>query len=193
LAQYEQDHMMSEGKSLACGERILAFLKRTKAMKTIIAVAASALISVSIAFAEEPGPKVSRQDEVARTGASVMPFDLTRTKHFFDDTPSGGVETITADDKSDAQQIALIQSHLAVEAKRFGNGDFSDPAKIHGQDMPGLAELTRAGKKLQVRYEKLPAGASLTYASHDPTVAKAIHAWFAAQRSDHAAHSHMRQ
>src|ERR1022692_2745646 len=28
LAPYEQDHMMSEGKSLACGERILAFLKK---------------------------------------------------------------------------------------------------------------------------------------------------------------------
>jgi hypothetical protein len=162
-------------------------------MKTIIAVAASALLSVSITFAQEPGPKNSRQDEVARTGASVMPFDLTHTTHFFDDTSSGGVESITANDKSDAQQIALIQSHLAVEATRFGNGDFSDPAKIHGQDMPGLAELTRAGSKLQVRYEKLPAGASLTYASRDPAVATAVHTWFAAQRSDHAAHSHMHQ
>ncbi len=136
---------------------------------------------------------MSRQDEVAHTGATVMPFDLTRTTHFFDDTASGGVETITANEKSDAQQIALIQSHLTMEAKRFGDGDFSDPAKIHGQDMPGLAELTRAGTKLQVRYEKLPAGASLTFASGDPAVATAIHAWFAAQRSDHAAHSHMHQ
>lgn len=162
-------------------------------MKTIIAVVASALIAVSIAFAEEPGPKMSRQDEVARSGATVMPFDLTRTTHFFDDTASGGVETITANDKSDAQQIALVQSHLAMEAKRFGDGDFSDPAKIHGQDMPGLAELRGAGSKLQVRYEKLPAGASLSFATRDPALATAIHAWFAAQRSDHAAHSHMHQ
>jgi hypothetical protein len=162
-------------------------------MKAIIAVAASALIGVSIAFAADPGPNMSRQDEVAHNGASVMPFDLTRTTHFFDDTPSGGIETITANDKRDARQTALIRSHLAAEAKRFSHGDFSDPAKIHGQNMPGLAQLTSAGDKLQVKYEKLPAGASLTYASPDPAVAAAVHAWFAAQRSDHAAHSHIHQ
>src|SRR6266545_986339 len=155
-------------------------------MKAIVAVAASALIGVSSAFAAEPGPKTSRQDEVVRNGVSVMPFDLKRTTHFFDDTPSGGVETVSANDHRDARQIALIRSHLAAEAKRFSQGDFSDPAKIHGQDMPGLAELARAGEKLQVKYKELPVGASLIFASRDPAVAAAIHAWFAAQRSDHA-------
>ena len=119
-----------------------------------------------------------------------MPFDLTRTTHFFDDTPTGGIETITANDKRGTRQTALIRSHLAAEAKRFRHGDFSDPAKIHGEDMPGLAELSRAGDKLQVKYTNLPAGASLAYASPDPAVIAAIHTWFAAQRSDHAAHSH---
>jgi hypothetical protein len=160
-------------------------------MKAVIAAAASALIGASIVFAADPGPSMSRQDEIARSGASVMPFDLTRTVHYFDDTPGGGVETITANDKSDARQIALIRSHLTAEAKRFARGDFSDPAKIHGEDMPGLAELTSVSGKLHVKYKKLPAGASIAYASPDPAVVSAIHAWFAAQRSDHGAHSHM--
>ena len=160
-------------------------------MKLVTAIAAGTLLCASLAFGAEPNSKTSRQDEVALKGATVMPFDLMRTTHFFDDTPAGGIETITANDSKDARQIALIRSHLAEEAKRFGRGDFSDPAKIHGQDMPGLAELARAGDKLQVKYRKSPAGASLSYASADAAVVAAVHAWFAAQRSDHAAHSHI--
>jgi hypothetical protein len=168
-----------------------------EAMKRIMTVAAGVLIGVSIAVAAEPehmmshDDMMSRQDEVARQGATVMPFDLARTTHFFDDTRSGGIETITANDKHDTRQTALIRSHLATEAKRFSRGDFSDPAKIHGHDMAGLAELSNAGDRLHVEYTSLPAGASLSYASTDPEVIAAIHAWFAAQRSDHAAHSHV--
>ena len=57
--------------------------------------------------------------------------------------------------------------------------------------MPGLAALEHAGDKLHVSYRDVPSGASLTYASADPAVVGAIHDWFAAQRSDHAAHMHM--
>jgi hypothetical protein len=162
-------------------------------MKAVMAVAAGTLLCASVAFAAEQGSTMSRQDEIVLKGATVMPFDLMRTTHFFDDTPGGGIETITANDKKDARQIALIRSHLAEEAKRFRRGDFSDPAKIHGQDMPGLDALARAGDKLRVKYRKLPAGASLSYASADAAVIAGVHAWFAAQRSDHAAHSHMHE
>lgn len=160
-------------------------------MRLVVTIAAGTLLCTSAAFGTEPDSKTSRQDEVALRGATVMPFDLARTTHFFDDTPAGGIETITANDRTDARQIALIRSHLAQEAKRFARGDFSDPAKIHGQDMPGLAELARTGGNLQVKYRKLPAGASLSYAGADAAAIAAVHAWFAAQRSDHAAHSHM--
>lgn len=160
-------------------------------MKSLIAVALAALFGASAALAAEPPAPTSRQEDVARKGASVMPFDLARTTHFFDNTPGGGIETITANDPRDARQAALIRSHLAAEAKRFSRGDFSDPAQIHGQDMAGLAGLTRAGSKLRVTYAKVPAGARLTFASDDAAVVTAVHAWFAAQRSDHAAHTHL--
>ena len=160
-------------------------------MKALITATLAALIGTMVACAGDPAAPTSRQQDVARKGASVMPFDLMRTTHFFDDTPGGGIETITANDPRDAQQSALIRSHLATEAKRFGRGDFSDPAQIHGHDMAGLAELARAGDKLQVEYADVPAGARLTFASRDPAVVTAVHAWFAAQRSDHAAHMHL--
>ena len=153
--------------------------------------AAIAALGVAVFGAAYPAMGGERQAEVARKGATVMPFDLMRTTHFFDDRKSGGVETVTANDKADAEQIKLIRGHLSAEAKRFSRGDFSDPAKIHGEDMPGLATLSHAGRKLSVRYRPLPAGASLTYSSRDPAVVAALHEWFAAQRSDHAAHMHM--
>jgi hypothetical protein len=55
---------------------------------------------------------MSRQDEVARKGAEVMPFDLALTTHYFDDTATGGVESVTAHDRHDQRQIELIHSHL---------------------------------------------------------------------------------
>lgn len=133
---------------------------------------------------------MARQDEVARKGAEVMPFDLALTTHYFDDSATGGVETVTANDLHDQRQVELIRSHLAHEATQFGHGDFSDPATIHGKDMPGLKTLAAAGDKLHVSYRALPAGGSLTYSSRDTAVIAAIHEWFAAQRSDHAAHAH---
>ncbi len=156
----------------------------------------AALLCVIAAFASacamhEPSASASRQQEVAQKGSAVMPFDLMKTTHFFDDDASGGIQTITANDRSDSGQVALIRSHLAKESQRFARGDFSDPAAIHGMDMPGLAVLGRAGDKLHVSYRDVPGGASLTYASADPAVVRAIHDWFAAQRSDHAAHMHM--
>ena len=157
-------------------------------MKAVYWLLAGALLSAPIAFADPGAP--SRQEQVAAKGAGVMPFDLTRTTHFFDDNATGGVETITANTQ-DAQQIDLIRSHLAAEAKRFGHGDFSDPAKIHGADMPGLAGLSSAGGRLRVTYSDVPGGASLTYASEDKAIIAAIHDWFGAQRFDHAAHAHL--
>ena len=151
---------------------------------------AAALLGLSISAAM-PAGNTSRQEEVAHSGASVMPFDLARTTHFFDDTAKGGTETVTVNSPNDTEQIALIRSHLAKEAKRFASGDFSDPATIHGKDMPGLATLATAGNKLRVTYRSLPAGARLSYSSRDKDVIAAIHQWFAAQRSDHGVHAHM--
>jgi hypothetical protein len=58
-------------------------------MKSVVAIAAGILLCASAAFGTEPSSKTSRQTEVALKGATVMPFDLARTTHFFDDTPGG--------------------------------------------------------------------------------------------------------
>ena len=130
-------------------------------------------------------PGQDRQAQVAANGALVMPFDLNRTSHTFIDLPDGGREIVTANDPSDVEQIALIRAHLEMEAHKFSVGDFSDPAQIHGNDMPGLDQLESGFAGIELLYEELPNGAAITYRSAVPALVSALHTWFAAQRSDH--------
>jgi len=105
--------------------------------------AGGALIVSSVAalvlFATAILPAQTRQEEVAVKGAKVMPFDLEQTTHLFQKLDDGGQQKVVVKDRSNKKQIALIQSHLREESEKFREGDFSDPAKIHGEDMHPLA------------------------------------------------------
>jgi hypothetical protein len=157
------------------------------AIAGIVAIAAAG--TGAYAAAKMLAGDKSRQEFVAERGAQVMPFDLDRTTHVFTKTDDGGVQTVTADDPSDAEQIALIRSHLQDEAVRFARGDFTDPITIHGDDMPGLARLRQTASRLSIAYHELGDGAALTYSSEDATVIDAVHRWFDAQVSDHGSHA----
>jgi hypothetical protein len=130
-----------------------------------------------------------RQAEVAQRGAEVMPFDLEATTHRFEPTETGLVQTVTADDPRDREQIALIREHLEEEAGRFAQGDFGDPATIHGHDMPGLAELRDGAANIDIQFETRDDGARLIYATDDPDLIEALHRWGEAQVSDHGEHA----
>lgn len=131
-----------------------------------------------------------RRAEVADRGAEVMPFDLDATTHVFDKTGDGGVQTVTADDPSDTGQIELVRRHLREEREKFAVGDFDDPARIHGADMPGVAELEAGYDRVTVTYADHPAGAVLTYRTGDPELVAAVHSWFDRQLMDHGEHAH---
>jgi len=147
------------------------------------------LLTTLSSNAAEPSTE-ARLDEVAQRGAEVMPFNLERTLHVFSKTGQGGVQQVLAKEAADAEQIGLIRAHLRWEAARFARGDFTDPAAIHGEDMPGLAELRRAPPgQINVVYSELPLGAQIAYSARDPALIAAIHLWFEAQLSDHARHA----
>jgi hypothetical protein len=131
----------------------------------------------------------SRQEEVATKGAKIMPFDLEQTMHHFQTLENGGLQTVTVKDPANSTQIALIQAHLKEEAEKFHRGDFSDPAKIHGENMPGLAVLQAGAQRIDVQYTTLSNGAQIHYSTKDPTLVMALHQWFAAQRADHGHHA----
>lgn len=130
-----------------------------------------------------------RQAEVAERGAQVMPFDLDATTHRFEDRDDGLVQTVVADDADDDEQVALVRSHLEDEAERFAAGDLDDPAAIHGEDMPGLADLIAGAADIDITYVDVAAGGRITYTSDDPALVAALHRWGAAQVADHGGHA----
>jgi hypothetical protein len=154
-----------------------------------LAIVLMGTITIGILYRSGMLAARSRQDEVAARGAQVMPFDLNQTTHVFQELPDGGLQIVTASDPANTEQIVLIQAHLQEEAIKFRRGDFRDPATIHGQDMPGLADLKAGAVKINVRYTALPNGAQIRYATSDPSLIMALHHWFAAQISDHGAHA----
>ena len=133
--------------------------------------------------------RTDRQETVAERGQSVMPFDLEQTTHHFTPTETGGVQDVVADQPDDTKQIGLIRTHLQQEATAFSQGDFGDPAQIHGDSMPGLKGLQEGYERIKVRYRERPEGATLTYATDEPALVDALHDWFKAQLRDHGDHA----
>ncbi len=139
---------------------------------------------------------VQRQAEVSRRGGDVMPFSLPATQHIFSKNTHGGTQRVVARRSSDASQVKLVRQHLQEIRIQFLKGDFSGPAHIHGQDMPGLAELKAAGPgQIAIGYQEVKAGAELSYATKDAALVAALHKWFDAQLADHgkdamAGHAH---
>jgi hypothetical protein len=167
----KQSRFEEEGKLIAA--IVLIFLS----------VAAMALFTTAIL------PAQTRQEEVAKRGAKVMPFDLEQTTHVFQKLDDGGLQKVVVKDPSNKKQVALIQSHLKEESEKFRKGDFSDPAKLHGEDMPGLAQLKAGAAKIDIRYSALPDGAQIRYTAKDPKLVTALHRWFDAQLADHGHHA----
>jgi hypothetical protein len=152
--------------------------------------ACAAVVVLALAGCGDDGDALAeRQAEVADRGADVMPFDLDATTHTFTDTDDGGIQTVTADDPADVDQIQLVRDHLREERDKFARGHFEDPAAIHGHDMDGVAELAAGYRDITVTYTDLPDGGRLTYTTDRPALVDAVHAWFARQVTDHGAHA----
>lgn len=127
-----------------------------------------------------------RQAEVAERGRDVMPFSLAATVHTFIKTTEGGIQRVVVKDTSDTGQTEAVRRHLQDVEQQFLKEDFSGPAHIHGNDMPGLAQLAAAQPgDVSVSYQDVDGGGELEYKTADPRLAEALHTWFDAQLSDH--------
>jgi hypothetical protein len=157
----------------------------------LAALIAVGLLAAAACGDDEDGTAVAadRQQEVAERGADVMPFDLDATTHRFEPVTDGLVQTVRADDLTDTEQIGLIRGHLEEEAERFAAGDYGDPTTIHGEDMPGLAELEAGASDIAITYEPTPEGGRITYVTDDATLVDALHSWGEAQVTDHGSHA----
>lgn len=155
--------------------------KLSRLMRLCVMPATLVLLDWSLVIAQTP------QEHVHSMSHNVMPFEMAKTIHVFRMTESGGVQRVIVKDRGEAEQIKLIQQHLAEEAARFQHGDFSDPASLHGARMPGLTDLQRDAVRIKISYAKLPEGAEITFETTDLHLVTAIHRWFGAQLSEHGA------
>jgi hypothetical protein len=133
-------------------------------------------------------PAQTVQGHVHGHGHDVMPFDLAKTVHIFRMTEDGGTQTVVVRGASPQPgQVDLIQRHLTMEAAEFQQGNFADPARLHGADMPGLRELQAGAARIKITYRALPQGAEIRFRTRDLKLITAVHRWFGAQLSEHGA------
>ena len=152
-----------------------------KFMQNVLYIVIFLFIICTPAYAE------TKQEHVHEMAHSVMPFDISKTVHIFKMTESGGVQRVIAKDPDATEQITLIRQHLYHEAQKFQRGDYSDPQKLHGAQMPGLKELEAGASHIKVLYEAVPSGGEITFETTDLHLLTAIHRWFGAQLSEHGA------
>ncbi len=129
----------------------------------------------------------TRQEQVHQMAHSVMPFDISKTVHIFKMTEFGGIQRVIVKDPDATDQVALIQQHLQHEARMFQQGNYSDPKKLHGAEMPGLKDLEAGASRINVSYAAIPSGAVIRFETTDLHLITAIHRWFGAQLSEHGA------
>ena len=142
------------------------------------------LFSTTTPAIEKASPKPV--DEVRQRVQQVTPYAVDQTLQTFSKTVHGGVQHVVAKSADNAQQIKLIQAHLLKIANEFRKGDFSVTERVHGANMPGLAQLKMAETDdIKFEYKALPNGAQIHYSTEYPQYAQALHEWFDAQKSEH--------
>lgn len=127
-----------------------------------------------------------RRSEVHQRTQQATSYDLNKTLQTFTQTVHGGVQHVVAKSANDKEQIKLIRDTLSKMTNDFRKGDFSETERIHGTDMPGLAQLKRAQlDDIRFEYETLENGAQIHYSSEYPQYIEALREWIEAQAVDH--------
>jgi len=154
-------------------------------MKKYPLMLAGLLLFATTALAlEKSDPKPI--NEVNQRVQQVAPYALDQTLQTFTKTVHGGVQHVVVKSADNTRQIKLIQAHLLKLADAFRKGDFSTTERVHGADMPGLAQLKMAETDdIRFEYKALENGAQIHFSTEYPQYIQALHEWFDAQASDH--------
>jgi len=116
----------------------------------------------------------------------ILPYDVDQTLQTFTKTVHGGIQHVVVKSPGNTKQIKLVQTHLLKMANDFRKGDFSDTERMHGANMPGLAQLkTAKTDDIKFEYKALENGAQIHYTTEYPEYVQALHFWFDAQIKDH--------
>lgn len=120
-------------------------------------------------------------------GNVAMGVDQYTSVHRFETLPDGGRIELQRD-VDDSVGVAVIRTHLLDIAKAFGSGDFSTPAFVHMQTVPGAAVMAERRTLITYAFRALPRGGELRITTQDPKALAAVAQFLEFQRMDHRAH-----
>ncbi len=121
---------------------------------------------------------------VQARGKVAMGVDQYTSTHQFDVLPDGGRIELQRN-TDDPAGIAAIRAHLQDIAKAFGSGDFSTPAFVHMQTVPGAPVMAARRRLITYTFTPLPRGGALRITTTDPEALAAVAQFMAFQKMDH--------
>ena len=151
--------------------------------KTLVLTAC--LLGAGLATTAARAQDHQHNDALNERGKRFMGFDQEATTHHFVVTKDGGRVEVTAKDPADASSISQIRQHLRHIAHLFGEGDFSTPALVHDQKVPGVAAMKAAGKAITYTFEEIDRGGHVRIAATTPAAVAAVHEFLRFQIKDH--------
>jgi hypothetical protein len=162
-------------------------MSRHRPAVPITALAATLILSTACGPAPHAEPTEDGDfTALQERGAEGMGVDQYASTHLFDALPDGGrIEFQFNSD--DPAGVAQIRSHLQEIQVAFKAGDFSTPAFVHDQEVPGTAVMAERREHIEYRYRDLPRGGELRLVTQDPHALAAIRDFMAFQRDDHRA------
>jgi hypothetical protein len=117
-------------------------------------------------------------------GRIAMGVDQYVSTHRFDALADGGrIELLS--DRSDTTAIAAIRAHFHELAREFRAGNFSTPAFVHRDTVPGTTTMSRRRARIEYEVLDLPAGGGLRIRTTDPAALAAVHEFLGYQRREH--------
>ncbi len=119
-------------------------------------------------------------------GKTVMGVDQYASTHHFDTLRDGGRIRLQAN-AADPAAVRAIRRHLRGIARAFAAGDFSSPALVHDEKVPGTAVMATRRGAIRYTYADLPRGGAVRILTHDARALAAIHEFLAYQREAHHA------
>jgi hypothetical protein len=150
--------------------------------------AAAAMIVLTACGGATSNPDAT-YDGVQARGETAMGVDQDIAQHRFDVLEDGGrVELQWPAD--DAREIATIRAHLQEIVAAFRVGDFSTPAFVHAQPVPGTDVMAAKGDAIRYEYRELPRGGEVLMTTADAEAQDAIRHFMHFQRGDHRAGGH---
>jgi hypothetical protein len=160
---------------------------RYRSAVPFVALGVALIASVGCDSAPRPEPAADAGfAALQERGAEGMGVDQYASTHVFDALPDGGRIEYQFD-SDDPAGVAQIRSHLQEIRVAFEAGDFSIPAFVHDQEVPGTAVMAERREHIEYHYRELPRGGELRLVTQDPQALAAIRAFMAFQREDHRA------